>query len=153
MVTVSGDTLCCLWRRCNDTASRPRTSPPSSNAKTASRHAFRRPRGATQCLALLQMIEIVSMIYIVRIVLLPDNLGRFTAPVARQGAVGPHACFDRICTLMSHAVRARSYQWVFSWYTGVLSSISTCLYLPSQSQAQGGAWYTCNEGLNLICTY
>jgi hypothetical protein len=71
--------LCCLWRRCNDAASSPRTSPPSGDAKTASRHAFRGPTGATQCLALLQMIEIIYMIYVVRDMPLPDTLGRYTA--------------------------------------------------------------------------
>jgi hypothetical protein len=77
--TVSDGMLCCLWRRCNHAASSPRTSPPSGDAKTASRHAFRGPTGATQCLALLQMIEIVYMINVVRVMPLPDTLVRYTA--------------------------------------------------------------------------
>jgi hypothetical protein len=107
-------------------------------------------RGATgqiQGLALLQMIEIVFTIFVVCIMLLPNTLAKHSdqwRPVARQGAVRLHACFDRARALTSHAARTRSYQCLFSMVYGV-----TVIYLGMLSPTAFEA-YSRRRGIHLL---
>jgi len=60
---ICGKILRCLSRRCNNTASTPRTSLPPQRRQDRIRHAFRRLTGVSQGPAFLQMLEVVRMIF------------------------------------------------------------------------------------------